>query len=271
MSLIGSIVLLVILLVARLAPAADPLDTIRNFCRVDGLGARLTPRDWREKVAPLVTWPLEPAWDHVHLIGGYEIGTPKLDGKDVVVSVSYTIVADVTAGHVTKEPRIETHTFRLAGDDQGSSWLLAGAPPVPHVFASEVDEQAMAKSLDPDAQEYLSNSGFVWQMLRAAGWAVPYQDTPQLASAPELTSTEAPMFGDVAVYYDGADPYHVGFVDEDNRVLSSTLNGGLRRTAVDAFPGEHRYFRLRAFASVPATPTAEPVPAAQLPSDTHVE
>jgi len=257
LSAVGSIVLLVVLLIARLAPAADPLETIRNFCRVDGLGARLAPRDWREKVAPLVTWPLEPAWDRVHLISGYEIGTPKVDGRDVIVSVKYTVVADVSAGHVTKEPRIETHTYRLAGNADGSMWLVAGAPAVPYVFASEVDEQAMARSLDPDEQQYLSNSGFVWQMLHAAGWSVPYQDTPQLVSAPELTSTEAPLFGDVAVYYDGADPYHVGFVDENNRVLSSTINGGLRRTAVDAFPGDHRYFRLRAFAAR-ATPTAAP-------------
>lgn len=244
-----------LLLLPSVACGADPLATMSAFCRADGLGARLTARAWQDAVAPLVTWELEPAWDHVYSISGYEIGPPRLDGSDVVVEVSYTILTDISAGGAVEGARLEAHTFRLIQPDPNGEWRVAGPPPAPHVFASEIDEKKMAAALDPQTGSYVSNSSFIWEMLRAAGWAVPYLDTAQLATAPQLTHTESPMFGDVVVYYDGANPYHVGFIDEDQHVLSATLNAGLRRTIADAFPGEHRYFRFRA---LPETPTPGP-------------
>ena len=65
-----------LVLAASPALAANPMDTVRAFCRIDGRGDRIWMRTWA-KVAPLVTWGLEPAWDHVLLIEGYEVGTAR--------------------------------------------------------------------------------------------------------------------------------------------------------------------------------------------------
>ena len=103
-------VLLAALGAALPAPAADPLNTIRAFCQADGRGTRVDPMTWGA-VAALVTWPLEPAWDHVYLIRGFELGTPEWRGGTLEVTVQYTITAEVRSSVVTREVRVDTRTL----------------------------------------------------------------------------------------------------------------------------------------------------------------
>ena len=241
-----------------LAPApargADPLNTVRAFCQADGRGDRIDPRRWMA-VADLVTWPLEPAWDHLYLIRGFELGMPQRREGGVDVEVQYTITGDVHSSVVTTEERVEKRVLTLVRGDDGVWRIRAPAPP-PYLFASEADDETLAALLAPDGSSYLSNSAFVWRMLRSVGWTMPYADTAGLASSPDFTSERTAEVGDLVLYYDGEQPYHVGLVESEETIVSATLNGGIRRTPFGAFAGEIRY--RRPVASAMATPTPLP-------------
>ena len=251
--------MLAVLLIALPAGAEDPLNTVRAFCQADGRGARIAPRSWPD-IADLVTWPLEPAWDHVHLIRGFELSTPEVVDGGVDVVVQYTITADVEANIVERDERVESRTYRLVRGDDGVWRIRAPAPP-PYIFESDADPDALAALLDPASPSYLSNSAFAWHMLRDAGWAVAYADTTDLGGATDFTVERSAEVGDLALYYAGDQPYHVGIVESEDSVVSATLNGGIRRAPFGTFAGEIRY--LRPVATVRSTPVAEPKPAAE--------
>lgn len=238
------------------ARAVDPLKTMRAFCQADGNGARIDPYSW-SSVADLVTWGLEPAWDHLYLIRGFELGTPEWRDGSLAVDVQYTITGEVRSSVVTNAVRVETRTYRLERGDDGKWRIRAPAPP-PYLFESEVDPDALATLFDPNDPNYLSASAFVWRMLRDSGWTMPYADTAGLGTSTDFTSERSAEIGDLALYYDGEQSYQVGIVDSEDTIVCSTLNGGIRRVPFAAFAGEIRY--RRPIAALIATPTPEPKP-----------
>jgi hypothetical protein len=255
--------LVLLSLAPGIARAADSLETVRIFCRADGSGARLAQGTW-PAVANLVAWQLEPAWDTVRLIAGYEVDNPRQRDGGSSVDVHYTVTADVFSRGVTRERRVETHTYMLEPNGAGG-WRIRPPAPPPYVFESQADADAIQALLDPETSTYVSNSALVWQLLRGAGWEIPYADTASLARAPDFTPQRTAQVGDLAFYYDGEQPYHVGVVEADDRVISATINGGIRRTPFAAFAGEIRY-RRPAAAKPPATPSPAPHPARDRPA-----
>lgn len=237
----GATSLLLLALLAGPASAADPLTVMRAYCQADGRGDRLSAARWNA-VGPLVAWNLEPAWDRLHLVRGFEMGTPRLRDGVVDIEVKYTLFADVSADGVRHDDRIESRTYTLEPDgDRG--WRLRGPPPPPYVFASQADAQALATLLSPDDSPYLSNSAFTWRLLRDAGWELSHSNTADLPTAAGYRAERTANIGDLVLYYAGDTPYHVAMVDADDSVVSSTLNGGIRRTPFGAFAGEIRYLR----------------------------
>ncbi len=226
---------------------------MRAFCLADGRGARLSASAW-PSVAPLVGWALEPAWDHINLIHGYEMGTPRTRDGVVEVEVRYSVVGTVDSRGSESASRVESQTFTLEPDGAGG-WRLRPPAPPPYVFDSEADGATLAALLAPQDSPYLSNSAFVWQLLRNAGWETPYTPTGALAQAPGFSAPPTANVGDLVLYYRAGTPYHVGMVESPDTVVSATLNGGIRRTAFDAFAGDIRY--LRPLAGTPA-PAATP-------------
>jgi hypothetical protein len=235
---------------AQLPPR--PMDVVSRFCQADGHGYRLRSDRWAA-LAPLVKWILEPAWDHASLISGYQVHSPRFATDHVDIKVEYTVTADVSAAGVEDTQRIDTVNFRLVGDDV-SGWRIDAPPPPPYVFANEVDPEAMRASLDPDSNQYLSGSKFVWRMLRDAGWPVPYRPLSELRDPDVFAVVADPKAGDVALFLSHEVPYHVGFVIARDQIASATLNAGLMRTPADAFPGTVMYLRLKE----PRTPRLSP-------------
>jgi hypothetical protein len=230
-------------LVPHWSRGEDPLDTVRNFCRLDGVGDRLHPITWA-RVAPLVDWTLEPAWDRVVLITGYEILGPRADERSssILVDVRYTVKSVVAADGIDNEPRIETVTYRLVSAD-GLSWKIAGPPPPPHVFDSRADAEEMAASLRGERGDFLSSSGFLWRAVIGQGNDVPFRVVTRVMDEWPTVEVREPRAGDVVVYYDPNDqPYHAGLVEEGGTVLSATLNRGIQRAPLDAFAGRQRYW-----------------------------
>lgn len=222
------------------ALGADPLGTMRAYCRADGLGDRLQPSTWAN-VASLVTWKLEPAWDRLLLIRGYEMGTPQLREDGVEVEVTYTVSAELDPERVRHEVRLENRIYRLTTEDKGEHWRVTGPPPVPHLFESQADVGELSSLLAPEDNAYVSSSAFVWHILKKAHPALPYLDTKSLASAPYLVETEEPAQGDVALYYDGEVVFHVGVVEADGLIMSATMNAGVWRGPPESFPGTVQY------------------------------
>lgn len=240
--------------------ALSPMDTVHAFCRADARGDRIVARTW-VNLTPLIQWGLEPAWDRVVLIAGYEVGNTRYDEDDnALVTVTYNVAADVVGGLVTREAREEKRVFRVVADETRTAWYIAGPPPPPHVFLTQVEPEEMAASLDPDTGTFLSSATLIRRFLNGAGWELSSFTVNATATLAELTDVTTPAIGDIVLYYDGDAPYHIGVLEEEDVVLSATLNGGIRRAPVDAFAGKVRYRRPRASARV-LTPTPAKVPA----------
>lgn len=219
-----------------------PQSIVRRFCRADGTGNRLSVAGWDE-IAPLVDWLYEPAWDHIVLITGYEVGSPRVVAPKVIgVDVQYAVVGQVSALGFDAAVQLETVTFRL--DAQAGRWRILGPPPPPHIFNSRADVDSMRRSLEVGGLNFLPNSLFIWNMFRSAGWNVPFVGTPELQSGSVYRTVAQPRPGDVVVYLRDGAPYHAGLLETEDQVVSSTVNFGIVRTATEAFAGEVKYLRL---------------------------
>jgi len=221
---------------------SGPQAVVRQFCQADGLGQRVQIAGWAA-VAPLVTWSLEPAWDHVVLIGGYEVDSPRrLEDGGVAIAVRYAVIGEVSALGLDTAAHMETVEFRM--DVANGVWRVLGPPLPPHIFAYRVDVNAVRHSLQFGELNFLPNSLFIWQEFHSAGWNVAFVPTIDLLNGQTYGAVDKPKAGDVAVYLRDGVPYHVGVLEADDLIVSSTLNAGIVRTTPDAFPGEIQYLRL---------------------------
>ncbi len=240
-----------------------PQGAVRRFCELDGLGQRLATATW-PAFAAVVEWPLEPVWDHVALITGYQVGPPlPYDLESMAVEVRYSVVAQLSANGEGDQAYVEKVRFRVRPDDSGS-WRVMGPPPHPHVFASGVDIGSARRALQPGQPRYLTNSDFVWQMFRASGWELDYESTADLPSGNSFRRVVQPAPGDLVVYFNNGTPYHVGILENEHYLTSATVNAGIIRTPLEAFAGELAYLRLvqppPTATKVQPTPEATPTP-----------
>lgn len=207
-------------------------------------------------MAPLVTWELEPAWDHAYLIAGYQLHPPRFVTDHVEIDVEYTLTGVITAGGAQEAESIERVTFVLVGDDE-SGWRIAAPPPPLHLFSSAVDVAALQATLTPHSPSYLSASVFVWRMFNEAGWPMPYRPLKALRDPEVFSAVAEPKPGDLALFLAENVPYHAGIVTADGEIVSATVNAGLMRTTTEAFSGTVLFLRLRESArSAAVAPTA---------------
>jgi hypothetical protein len=237
--------IVVLAAVAPIAAAADlgPQGVVRQFCQADGLGQRVSVRGWTE-VAPLVNWTFEPAWDHVVLITGYSVDSPRpTESGKMVVNVTYGVVGQLSARGLDTSDGTESVTFEVQAPEE-AGWRITGPPPAPHIFSNRVDVDSMRQSLETGGVNFLADTLFIWQMFQSAGWNVALTPTFSLLDGTAFRAVDRPAVGDVVVYLRDGHPYHVGLLEAENQVVSSTLNAGIVRTAPDAFAGDIKYLRL---------------------------
>ncbi len=241
------------------AREVGPQSVVRRFCEADGLGQRVGIAQW-SAIAPLVAWAFEPAWDHVVLVGSYEVGAPRgLEQGRVEVDVSYSVLGQVSALGLDTSVQVETATFALVAAE--GQWRIVGPPPPPHLFWSRVDVERLHRSLEVGDVHFVPNTLFVWWMLRSAGWNVPLVPTSELLAGETYRLVAEPKPGDVVVYLRAGMPYHVGLLEADDQVVSATLNAGIVRSVVGAFAGEVEFLRLvQPVAEEEAVPEPTPAP-----------
>ena len=254
---IGLIAALGCLPVAAGASEGGAQDVVREFCQADGFGNRVSIQGW-SRIAPLVAWPLEPSWDSVVLITSYTIAWPQLaEDNTRTVEVRYGVSNDISASGIQRADRVDTVAFRVQPSDTGG-WRILGPPPPPHIFEHRSDPEAMRRSLERGGVYFLPNSLFVWHMFRSAGWDVAYQRTADLLSSVAFREVKKPAVGDVVVYLRDGAPYHVGLLEAEAQVVSSTLNGGIMRTTIDTFAGDVKFLRLVEPEPSPSTAVTTP-------------
>jgi len=233
-----------------------PQSVVRRFCQLDGLGQRLHTVTWNA-MAPLVEWPLEPVWDSAVVVAGYDVGPPRVVAMDLMeVEVRYSVVAQITPTGQGDQAYVERIVFRVRPGEGG--WRIMGPPPAPHLFASNVDMAAARRAVHPGQAQFPTNSDFVWQMYRAAGWEIDYLPTAELGSGQTFRLVTSPRPGDLIVYLNDGIAYHVGVLDDETNLISATINAGILRTPVEAFAGEVQYLRL--VQPPPPTPIKDPPP-----------
>lgn len=228
---------------AQQVASLGPQTVVRHFCERDAAGLRVTLPGW-SRIAPLVEWALEPAWDHVRLISSYAVGSPVPGERGtLLVEVRYSVTADVSAIEIKPTARIESVLFQVRAASP-TYWRIVGPPPPPFVFQAQADPEILRRSLESGGANFLANSVFVWRMLREAGWDVPYQPTTSLLDGRGFRAVKKPRAGDVVAYLRNGIPYHAGFLEAGEVLVSATLNGGLVRSTLDAFAGDVTFLRL---------------------------
>jgi hypothetical protein len=240
--------------------AADPgpQNVVREFCRLDANGARLGSHAWRE-IAPLLAWPFDPAWDRVVFVTGYQIGpTRALEEGRLAVDVDYGVVGEASALGFEPLSYRERVTFTLDTADE-IRWHIVTPMLPPHVFGARVAGADVVAALKEGRGAFVPNSLFVQRLMRAAGWDVGYERTADLLSHATYGPVEEARVGDLAVFAQDGAPYHVGVVEGEGKVVSSTLNGGGVGTTPNAFLGDVPDLRLLAAARRP-TVAAPPTP-----------
>jgi hypothetical protein len=244
------------------AVESGPQAVVRRFCQADGFGQRVQITGWAA-IAPLVTWSLEPAWDRVVLIGSYQVDSPRVVGDGgVAVEVRYSVIGEVSAFGLDTAVHQEAVEFRM--DTAAGSWRILGPPLPPHIFANQVDTDAVRRSLHFGGANFLPDSLFIWQRLHSAGWNAAFVPTIDLLNGQAYRAIDKPEVNDLAVYLRDGVPYHVGILEADDRIASSTLNAGIVRTTPDAFPGDITYLRM-----VEPEPGVEAMPAPTPPVATE--
>lgn len=237
-----------------------PQNTVRRFCRADATGARVFGVQWG-RVAELVAWPFDPAWDRVLFVTGYRIGPPRgLEDGRVAVDVDYGVVGEATVTGFEPGVHVESVTFVL-DDDAGGQWRIISPLLPPHVFGHRVRADEIVGVLAGGRGRFLASSVFVQRLLRAAGWDVPYVPTSTLLSEGTYAEVSAPARGDLVVYVQDGLPYHVGLLEAPGRVVSTTSNAGVVRSTLNAFPGEVRYGRLAGVGRLAVLPSVPGTPA----------
>lgn len=213
-----------------------------RFCRLDADGARLSAWDMR-RIAPLIGWPLEPAWDRVVLVTGYSVAAavPTAPTR-VEVAIDYSVVGTIDADGFAGEARNERIVVQLSLSD--GQWRLVGAPPEPRLFANRVDTDGVRRILRGE-RGGLSNSGLLFELMQAAGWDVPRESTRDLLAQTTYAAVDTPLPGDLAVYVRDGVPYHVGLFEAPGVIVSATLAAGVVRATPATFGGELRFLRLR--------------------------
>lgn len=132
----ATVTILAVLLMSRsyAFDGLSPSDVVRNYCELDGNGARLSSVDYYE-VRRLMAWDDdrdEPGWDSFKVISGYEILGEKIEGDSATVKVKYNIVAggDFLGLDVNKT----SETVDIFLKKKAGGWRVETYVPLPRIY-----------------------------------------------------------------------------------------------------------------------------------------
>ena len=117
------------------APKPEPaLIAVREFCRLDFLGGRLSPEGWA-RMKSLTSWKENPAWRQFRVGSRYE-QTGETNGyHNARIAMQYQVLGDFELGvGFTPAPASQSIDFKLKENDD--QWRIESTDPelfIPHV------------------------------------------------------------------------------------------------------------------------------------------
>lgn len=111
----------------------DPEAAVREYCRLDFLGMRLsTASALRFRIPERGSWPDEPGWDDMTVVSGYHVSPARISGTTARVTVRWDVLSP-TVGPFVPAPTVEEVELELVWADD--AWRIRGPLVDPHVSA----------------------------------------------------------------------------------------------------------------------------------------
>lgn len=129
-------------------------NVVRDFCRQDFIGSRLTANGWG-RLKPLVTWKDNPLWKTFRVVARYEQTTVSTGFHSGRVAVKYMVLGrfEYGVGYVAAaEP--EQVEFRLKETDEG--WQIDQTDP--EILEPHISKQAAIQWLE-EKQKSATDAG----------------------------------------------------------------------------------------------------------------
>lgn len=117
------------------APKPEPAqNAVREFCRLDFLGGRLSPEGWA-RMKPLTNWKDNPAWREFRIVSRYE-QTGESDGyHSARIMVRYQMLGKFELG-IGYTPIGESENVEIRLKESNDQWRIESTDPErfdPHV------------------------------------------------------------------------------------------------------------------------------------------
>jgi hypothetical protein len=131
----------------------SPTSVIQEYCRLDSEGARLSSQNpLSDKISAMVTWPIEPGWDTIVVVGNFEVVGSHSGPRKSSVTVRYTVLGNMFGAKVTaSQQHKELVTFTLTKSKDG--WRIVRPLIAPHVSvaaATSVLNSLLVDEKDPE-------------------------------------------------------------------------------------------------------------------------
>jgi hypothetical protein len=109
------------------AKAQPPLITVREFCRLDFLGGRLSPEGWA-KMKDLTMWKDNPSWKTFRVASRYEQTDSSSGFRSAKFAVQYQVLGRFELGiGFTSDPEPQLVEFKLKETEDG--WRIESTDP----------------------------------------------------------------------------------------------------------------------------------------------
>lgn len=115
-------------------PSADPpRNAVREYCRLDFMGSRLTAQGW-PRIKPLTGWKENPEWHGFTVVSRFEVIDTAHSFHSARVTVQYQVLGRFEPGiGFTPEPGSQEVEFRVK--EAADEWRIDSTDPAmnPHI------------------------------------------------------------------------------------------------------------------------------------------
>ena len=151
------------------AKPEPPQNTVREFCRLDFMGGRLTPEGWK-RMKPLTNWKDNPAWRRFRIASRYQQGDEVHGFHSSRIAVRYLMLGEFELG-IGYTPLTDPEDIEFKLKETDGEWHIESTDPdtfYPHVSKAQAIQWMQDKlKSTTDAAEKISLESALKQLLPA--------------------------------------------------------------------------------------------------------
>jgi len=148
-------------------PRMRPLDVVKEYCRLDFDGARLSTETWKN-VQPLVAWTGEPGWDTVTVVSGFQVEETQQSPRMAMVTATFKVLGTLAGDGLTvgkRKPEVVEFELRHIN----GAWKISKPVIMPHVSVASASKNIQHLiALEPKGADRKHNLESLLQQLQAA-------------------------------------------------------------------------------------------------------